>query len=466
MPEVTLTEIKQLAEQQGRAWETYKQENDAALSGLKKSDGEHLQKLGRIDAELEEIGKAMEKVATAEALAKLTEKQASLETALKRLPMAAGGDGDAPADVDFGFGIAADGKESPQLILAKHAFRVHKESLRRAGKLEAGIDLTKDFDRERCEAYIKSEFPAYIRLPESKFKARFDEKALIVGSDPDGGYSVTPAMSDRMIVKQFETSPMMSIAAVETIGTNMLQIPRDEGEFAFGWGSEVSTRSETNTSQVGLTQIPVFEWYAMPKASQQMLEDSAWNVEAWITNKVGAVTGRGFETTFFTGATPDRPRGILTYDNGTTNGTIEQVVSGLATSFGADWFFNIEEKLKEYYRRNARWLVNRSTRSAIRRLKDGIGRYLWNEDLRTGQPATLLGYPVTGAEDMPAVGAGALPVAFGDFREGYTIVRRLGMTMLRDPYTAKPHVLFYFRGRLGGAVVNFESFKLGKIAAS
>ena len=110
--------------------------------------------------------------------------------------------------------------------------------------------------------------------------------------------------------------------------------------------------------------------------------------------------------------------------------------------------------------------MNRTTRTAVRKLKDGVGRYLWNEDFRTGQPATLLGYPVTGAEDMATIGAGTLPVALGDFKAAYTIVRRLGMTMLRDPYTAKPHVLFYFRGRIGGAVVNFEALKLGVVSAS
>lgn len=458
-------EVKQLVERQGEAWKAFKDANDARLAGLaaKFDDVVTNDKLKRINDTLDEVTDLLEKAPKKADLDKLSEKTDALEVAVKRSPSGGGGDVDL-ASLAFGF---ADGKSDPKVQAAIDAFAVHKTSLTRKGELKPGMDLTKGFDLDGCKAYIQSEFPAYLRMNEKAFGQRFGEKALIVGSDPDGGYTVPPTMSDRVITKQFETSTMRQLATVETIGGQMWQVPRDEGEYAFGWGTEVGTRSETNTSQLGMSQIPVWEWYALPKASQQMLEDSTWNVEAWISQKVGDVSARGHETAFFSGGGTDRPRGILTYTAGTGAGQVEQVAMGAASTLTADGFISIETALKEYYRRNARWLMSRTTKGALRKLKDGTGNYIWQEDYKLGvASATLLGYPVTGAEDMPAIGAGTLPVAFGDFRAAYTIVQRLGMSLLRDPYSAKPYVLFYFRGRLGGAVVVHEAYKLGVVSAS
>jgi HK97 family phage major capsid protein len=207
--------------------------------------------------------------------------------------------------------------------------------------------------------------------------------------------------------------------------------------------------------------------FAEPRATQSMLEDAGLDIEAWIANKVGEKMGRIEATAFFTGTGVNQPRGLLTYASGTTNGTIEQIASGNATNVTADGLYNLVFSLKDYYTPNSRFLMKRLTVRNFLKLKDGNGQYIWQMgDIKTGQPSTLLGYPVERAEDMPTLEAGSLSVAFGDFRAAYTIVDRLGITLLRDNLTAKPYVKFYNRRRVGGDVVNFEAVKLLVTAAS
>lgn len=198
-----------------------------------------------------------------------------------------------------------------------------------------------------------------------------------------------------------------------------------------------------------------------------MIEDAGLDIEAWVANKVGEKLGRIEATAFFTGDGTNKPRGILTYGNGTTNGTIEQVVSGAATNLTTDGLLNLVFQLKDYYTKNARFLMKRTTVREVMKYKDGQGNYLWQMgDIRGGQPSTILSFPVDRCEDMPTLGAGSLSVAFGDFKAAYTIVDRLGITLLRDNLTAKPFIKFYNRRRVGGDVVNFEAVKLLFTAAT
>lgn len=297
------------------------------------------------------------------------------------------------------------------------------------------------------------------------------QKALSVESDPDGGYLVSPTMSNRIMTKVYETSPIRQVAAVQTITSDALEGPVDEDEAGAAWVSETGARAETTTPQVGLWRIPVHEMYAMPKATQKLLEDAGVNVEGWLADKVSGKFARLQNTAFVNGTGVGQPRGFLTYPHGTTGarGTIEQVNTGAADAFIPESIITVIYSLKSAYRAGAVWAMNRSTVAAIRKLRDasggaGTGQFFWAPGFG-GQPATLGGYPILEAEDMPDVAANALAAVFGNFGAAYTIVDRRGITTLRDPYSSKPFVLFYTTARVGGDVVNFEALKVVKVAS-
>lgn len=387
-----------------------------------------------------------EKHAAIELSVKAAQEQADrIETAFKRAPL---GGGDKASESEI--------KEALAFFEAKAAA---------AGNLNYGSrPTTETIDREGYGLWAK-EFGNYLR---SNDERRVDAKALSVGSNPDGGYLVPTAQSARITQKIWESSPLRQLATIETIGTDSLEIPYDLDEVGTGWVGETETRATTDTPEVGVQKIPVFEMYAKPKATQKFLEDASINVEAWLAGKVGDKFARTEASGFISGTGVNQPRGILSYAAGSAGArnTIDQVVSGHATQVTGDVIVKMPFEIKGAYLANAAWMMKRSTVQAIMLLKDGDGQYLWRPGLVAGAPSTLVGYSVYQAEDMPAIAAGTLSAAFGDFRRGYTVVDRLGITTLRDPYSAKPFVEFYSRKRVGGAVVDFEAFKLVKIAAS
>lgn len=342
---------------------------------------------------------------------------------------------------------------------AKAAFEWHREKLASAGKLTVTTEIEPDL--ESYAAYEKA-FAPYMRSRSDAALSAAYQAAMSTGSDPDGGYLVPKTVSSRIIERVYESSNLRGLATVETIGGKELEIPRDEGEFGYGgWVGETTAPSETTTSQLGASKIFAHEMFAEPRVTQNMLEDAGLDIEKWVANKVGDKLGRIEATAFFTGTGVNQPRGLLTYGNGTTNGTIEQIVSGGATSITSDAIYNLVFALKDYYTKNANFLMKRTTVRDVLKLKDGQNNYLWQMgDVRGGQPSTLLTYPVVRAEDMPTIAASSLSIAFGDFKQAYTIVDRLGITLLRDNLTAKPYVKFYTRRRVGGDVVNFEAVKL------
>jgi HK97 family phage major capsid protein len=255
------------------------------------------------------------------------------------------------------------------------------------------------------------------------------------------------------------------MATVENISTDAIEYPVDDDEAGANWVGETESRPATSTPQVGVQRIPVHEMYAFPMVTQKLLEDASVDVEAWLARKIGAKFGRLEATAFVSGNGVKKPRGFLTYPNGTTRGSIEQIVSGNATALTADGLINLIMSIKEPYSANAAFLMRRAAVGSVMLFKDGNGQYIWRPGLEMGRPSSLLGYPIREAADMPAIGAGALAVAFGDWRTAYTIVDRLGITTLRDPYTAKPFVGFYTRKRVGGDVTNFEAIKLQVVSA-
>lgn len=305
-------------------------------------------------------------------------------------------------------------------------------------------------------------FGRYLRVKDER---ELESKALSVGSNPDGGYLVPTATSNRIIEKIYESSPMRRLATVETIGTEALEIPVDLDEAGAGWVGEEQSRPETSTPQVGVQKIPVHEIYAKPLATQKFLEDAGINVEQWLAGKIGDRFARIEATAFMTGNGILKPRGILSYPAGEGRGKVLRVNSGSTAAITADSIVKMPFAVKAPYLTNANWLMKRSTVQAVMLLKDGQGQYLWRPSLTDGAPSTLAGYTVEMADDMPAVASGTLPIAFGDFRRGYTVVDRLGITTLRDPYSSKPFVEFYSRKRVGGDVVDFDAFALMVVSA-
>jgi HK97 family phage major capsid protein len=316
----------------------------------------------------------------------------------------------------------------------------------------------------------KAAFDTFLRKGE-EVMGPDERKALSVGTDPDGGYVVNPDLSGRIVMKVFETSPMRAYASIQVISSDALEGLFDLNEASSGWVGETDSRPETNTPQLGKWRIPAHELYAKPKATQKLLDDASINMEAWLASKVAEKFARDEANAFVVGNGVNKPRGFLTFPSGTTlPGTIERFDTGVNGAFaaapnGGDVLINALYGLKQQYRANATWFMNRATLKLTRKLKDSDGAYLWSPGIAAGQPASLLGYPVASFEDMPDPATDSLSIAVGDMREAYQIVDRLGIRTLRDPYSAKPYVEFYTTKRVGGDVVNFEALKLIEFTA-
>jgi HK97 family phage major capsid protein len=297
-------------------------------------------------------------------------------------------------------------------------------------------------------------------------------KAMSIGSDADGGYIVSPAISATMTKKLFDFSPLRRLARVETITTgDAWEEPIDNDEVGATWVGESQSRPATDTPTLGLLRVPVHEIYALQSVTQRLLDDATSNVGAWIENKISDKFARSEGTAFVSGDGVNRPKGLLSYstsssaDSSRSWGTLQFVNSGGASSITADGLRDLMWAVRAPYRQGSSWLMSSATANSVDKLKDSAGDYLWRDGMTAGAPPSLLGYPVEFSEDMPAIAASAFPIAFGNFREGYVIVEKAGIRFLRDPFSSKPSVLFYAYRRVGGGVANSEAVKLLKIAA-
>lgn len=298
--------------------------------------------------------------------------------------------------------------------------------------------------------------------------------ALTTQSDPDGGFLVpkeTEATIDRVLGV---LSVMRQIATVMPVGTDTYNKFISMGGAGAGWVGEEEARPETNTPTLRELVFQVMEMYANPFTTQKMLDDGIIDIAAWLADEVQQTFAEMEGAAFVSGNGVKRPRGLLSYDTVANAswawGKLGFVISGGASGFAgtapADALIDLYYALKSGMRNGASWLTNDATMGTIRKMKDGQGNYLWAAPTAPGEVATILQKPVNTDDNMPAVAAGAFPVAFGDFRRGYLILDRIGIRVLRDPYTNKPKVGFYTTKRVGGGVANFEAIKLLKIAAS
>ncbi|WP_108460213.1 phage major capsid protein [Devosia naphthalenivorans] len=297
-----------------------------------------------------------------------------------------------------------------------------------------------------------------------------DIKALSVADDPGGGYFVHPALSDTMSKKIFDSSPLRKLVRVVQIGDGgSFEEPIDHDEVGAEWVGEEEARPETKAPKIGLLTIPLMESYSLQVVTQRLLHDAGFDVGEWIVSKMVDKFGRADGRAFTTGDGHKKPTGFLSYptnaegDFERASATLQHVWSGGATTITADAVKDVYWALRSDHRQNATWVMSSATANRIDRLKDGAGNYLWRAGMTAGAPNELLGKPVEFSEDMPGVGAGTLPIAFADWQRGYTAIERPGLKFLRDPYSSKPHVVFYAYRRVGGAVSNTDAIKLVKI---
>ena len=313
----------------------------------------------------------------------------------------------------------------------------------------------------------KRAFERYVRKGEAHELRGLEAKALSTQPDPDGGYLV-PAETERMIDRIVtEVSPIRAIAGIRQIGSSSYKKPFALGGLQTGWVGETEARPQTATPSLAEIEFPAMELYAMPAATPTLLDDAAVNIDQWLAEEVQTAFAEQEGAAFVCGDGVKKPRGFLDYERVTDSawewGKLGVVATGnegaFPTSNPGDKLIELIYAVKSGYRANGRFVMNRSTQAAIRKFKDTDGNYLWQPGLAAGQPPTLLNFPVTEAEDMPSIAADAPAIAFGDFKRGYLIVDRLGIRVLRDPYSAKPYVLFYTTKRVGGGVQNFEAIK-------
>lgn len=428
----SLKEAKAALDAQKTAFEAYKEANDAALDEVKaggKADPLLKEKLVKIDAAIETQQKALD----------------AFELSQKRSTKTYVDENGNPIDLDA---KAQDWRD-----------RVARRR----------NEQTEGFGHSELQEY-KQNFLMFARKSSDHFGVE-ETKALSVGSDPDGGYLVPPDMSGRIAKIEYESSPMRQYASVMQTGSGSVSGIYDDNEVDFGWVGETGDRSETGTPEIGRWSIPVHEVYANPRATQRMLDDSDFNVEGWLIDKISNRFVRAENSSFCVGNGAERPRGFLTYANGTSmREEIQQKKTGVNGAFaaapdGGDVLLDALYSLKASYRSKAVWFMNRLTVAAVRKLKDSNGAYLWAPGAAAGQPAMLMGYPQASFEDMPNIGTGSLSIAVGDMGSAYQIVERQGVRLLRDPYTSKPYVTFYATKRVGGGLVNGEALKLIKFAA-
>jgi len=320
----------------------------------------------------------------------------------------------------------------------------------------------------------KAAFTRYMRAGDATAVAQLEAKSLNTGTDPEGGY-LAPEQTERIISAAVkDISPIRQIASIREIGANSFRKPVSNGDGAAGWVGETGARVETAAPTLTAIDFPTMELYAMPAASQTLLDDSIVDIEQWLADEVQTEFAVQESAAFVNGDGVNQPKGFLSYtiaeDSVKAAGELGYIATGVDGDFPAanpsDILLDLIYAPKQAYRANGRFVLNRSVLAQLRKFKDADGNYLWQPAAQAGEPARLMGYPVTEAEDMPDIALNSHSIAFGDFNRGYLIVDRVGVRVLRDPYSAKPYVLFYTTKRVGGGVQDFDAVKFLKFSLS
>jgi HK97 family phage major capsid protein len=314
----------------------------------------------------------------------------------------------------------------------------------------------------------KAAFDAYIRHGDVGNLRSLEAKSLSTGSD--GGYLV-PDETESVVMQSLRAiSPIRAIAGIREVSSATYKKPFSVSGPGTGWAGETDVRPETAAPTLSELTFPTMELYAMPAATSTLLDDAAVNIDEWIAEEVRLAFAEQEGAAFINGNGVTQPKGFLGYDKVDNDswswGNVGYVSTGNSGDFDADEpsdnLIDLIYSVKSGYRANAHWVMNRSTQAEIRKIKDADGNYIWQPAERAGAASTLMNFPVIEAEEMPDIASDSYSIAFGDFRRGYLIVDRLGLSVLRDPYSSKPYVLFYTTKRVGGGIQDFDAIKLLK----
>lgn len=406
-----MEELKKIIEAIGRAFEQFKAENDARLKEIEKkgyADPILSEKVDRINAELSSMTQVKAQLE-------------ALETAVARGQFPGGG-----------------GRSAVEIAKAEH--------------------------REAFNRWFRKGVESGLRELEIQASAS-------TLSDPDGGFTVPEEVDKQIDRVALTMSAMRRICTVRSISTDTYKKLVNQGGASAGWVAEKGARAETDTPTLKEIAINTKELYAMPAATQTLLDDSAVDIGAWLADEVSIEFDEQEGDAWITGNGVGEPRGLEAYATvANANyawGSIGYIAGGHASLLNnMDKLIDLQHALKSAYRNGASWLMNDNTALVIRKFKDGDGNYLWRPGLTEGTPDTLLAKPIEYDDNVADIGAGKYPIWYGNFKRAYLIVDRLGTRVLRDPYTSKPYVLFYTTKRVGGGIVMYEAVKTLKIAAS
>jgi HK97 family phage major capsid protein len=306
--------------------------------------------------------------------------------------------------------------------------------------------------------------------------AGIEVKAVDGSADSTGGYAVPQEIDTAIASTLASISPIRAIANVVTVGSSGYRKLVTSGGTVSGWAAENAARAETATPTFNEVAPPMGDLFANPAATQAMLDDAAFDLEGWLAGEIATEFARAEGAAFVNGDGVNKPKGFLqapksaAQDGARAFGTLQYLPTGADGAFPAsepeDLLVDLVQSLRAPYRQGAVFVMNATTLATIRKMKTAEGQFLWSPGLVTGQPDTLLGYPVVEAGDMPDVGSGTTPIAFGNFKAGYLIAERGETAILRDPFSHKPFVHFYATRRIGGTVADSEAIKLIKFSAS
>ncbi len=436
-----LIEIKKVIDQQGEAFEAFKKAQDQLLQA--KADGKAV---GDLEAKVSTLSAALDK---------LSEQKAAIDELLLKAARPGG--------------LGGDAKDAEAKAAELKGFNLTLRSDYQSKGRPFPGDLTQE-----AYAQYKSGFFKLMAGQTIDALTSDERKAMSAGSDPDGGYLLPASTTGRTVAIIREQSIMRQICDVQTIASDKIEGITDNDEASAGWVAELGARSDSSTPTVGKYEHQVHEMYAMPKISQKLIDDAATDVEGWLAMKVADKFGRVEGTAFWQGTGVGQPRGLASYPTAATAdgsrswGQFEHVVTGANGAWHTTQFDPLHTLMgafKDHFLNNAQFVMRRAVRTAARALKESTtNRYLWEPGMQVGAPERLMGYPCRVDEYMPALATGSLSLAFGDFRQAYTILDRIGIRTLRDPYTAKPYVVFYSTKRTGGGAMNFEAVKFLKFS--
>ncbi|MCC1481455.1 phage major capsid protein [Roseibaca sp. Y0-43] len=329
-------------------------------------------------------------------------------------------------------------------------------------------DAADTLHHKAFDAYLRSGNEADLR------GLQLEAKGLNTSVAAEGGYLVDPATAATIRGVLHNAASIRAIASVVMVESTSFDVLVDHTDISSGWATESGSVAESDTPTIDRISIRLHELSAMPKASQRLLDDSAFDIEGWLADRIAGKFARAEAAAFINGDGVDKPRGFLNHtavDDALWDwGNLGYIATGadgdFAATNAADSIVDLVYALGASYRANAVFVMNSKTAGAVRKMKDADGRFLWSDGLASGEPARLMGYPVLVAEDMPDIASDSYAIAFGDFNAGYTIAERPDMRVLRDPFSAKPHVLFYATKRVGGDVSDFKAIKLLKFGLS